>query len=512
MEREPSRSGAIGVLARGPHPVLFELLYEPALADDLHHVLPWLLRIDAAHVVMLAAARILPAASAAALLGVNRELWCQVQAGQDVLAVPPQHRGLYLLYEQRYIAQLGDEVGGAAHAARSRNDINATVARLRARAAVLDLVGDGVAALRALEDQARRHRATVMSAFTHQQPAQPSTLGHYLAAVAFELARALAWLAATYPTINRCPMGAAAGVGTPFAIDPARVAELLGFDRPIDNSIDAVASRDFAVQALSAAAALGTTLTRLAADLQTWGSVAYGFVGWPDELVSTSSIMPQKRNAYVLENIRGQAVRATGALVATLHGLKGTPFANSVEVSGEAASHLGPGLRATSNALRLTALLVSALQADPAGMRAFAARHDITMTALADLLVAEHGVAFRTAHELVARLVVERPASWTAAAVCERLEALAGGLLGRALELDAAAVARALDPDACMRAARSGGGPAPEAVDAQLAALGEVRAGLETELAARRAAQGAAAAALDAAITQVLDATPARTT
>jgi len=301
---------ALGRLARGPHPVLFTLLYEPHFVSDREQVLPHLLRIDAAHVVMLARQGILASDSAARLLSLKRELAGRLSAGEELFPPPPSHRGLYLLYEGEYIARLGGDVGGAAHVARSRNDINATVTRMRLRTALADVLQQGLLLAGTLERLGTEHAQTLMSAFTHLQPAQPASFGHYLDGVLSELVRTLSWLAGTHEGINRCPMGAAAGVGTSFPIDTALVARLLGFDGPLGNSVDAVGSRDYVVQVLSGLALLGTLLTRLAADLQTWASSAYNFLGWPDELVSTSSIMPQKRNAFVLENIRGQAVKA----------------------------------------------------------------------------------------------------------------------------------------------------------------------------------------------------------
>ncbi len=463
----------IGRITRPPHPVLFKLLYEPGFADDQRLVLPHLLRIDAAHLVMLAHQRILPTDTVARLLAVNASLRTRVDAGEPVFEPPPAHRGLYLMYEQEYIHQLGGEVGGAAHVARSRNDINATVTRMRLRAQLLELLGDCEALRETLLSVARQHTRTLMSAFTHLQPAQPGTLGHYLAAVLSEFTRGTTWLASTYATVNRCPMGAAAGGGTSFSINPREVAQLLGFSEPFDNSVDAVASRDYVIQVLSALAMLGSTLTRLATDLQSWASMAYGFLDWPDELVSTSSIMPQKRNAFVLENIRGQAVYPAGALVNALMGMKNTAYANSVEVSGEAASHLWPALRALSKALRLMTLLLQHVEPRPERMREFLVDADTTMTALADYLVARHGLAFRTAHDVVGRYVAQKPAGALPpmAELKTHLEGLLTQATSRQFTLDEGELARALAPEDCMHMAAYGGGPAPQTVLEHLESL-----------------------------------------
>ncbi|MDY7225126.1 argininosuccinate lyase [Hyalangium rubrum] len=489
---------ALGRLSRGPHPVLFQLLYEPGFAQDRQHVLPHLLRIDAAHVVMLAHTRILPKETAAQLLAVNRELAARLAAGESLFEPPPVHRGLYLLYESEYIQRLGGEVGGAAHVARSRNDINATVTRMRLREGLREVLGEGLRLAEALHTVAREHSRTLMSGFTHQQPAQPSTFGHYLAGVLSELTRSLGWLSDTWPGLNRCPMGAAAGVGTHFPIDTARVARLLGFDAPVGNSVDAVGSRDFAVQVLSGLSLLGTLLTRLAADLQSWASTAYGFLGWPDELVSTSSIMPQKRNAFVLENIRGQATKATGYLMNALMGLKSAPFTNSVEVSSEVSSALWPALGCSRTALTLSTLLISQVQVNAPAMRQFLVGEDTVMTALADHLVARHGLAFRSAHEVVSKLASRKvEPDLTPATARALLEPLLREVLGRPIALEEAELAPLLDPEGCMRAAAHGGGPAPEAVQAHLESLGGEHARLRERLAGWQSQLGSADAALE---------------
>jgi argininosuccinate lyase len=462
---------AFGRVSRPPHPVLFQLLYEQGFLEDQRSVLPHLLRVDAAHVVMLAQQRILPAETAAALLTVNATLFERVMAGETVFEPLPSHRGMYVVYENEYIRQLGGERGGAAHVARSRNDINATITRMRVRRDLLGVLGECAELTTALHKLALDHLETVMCAFTHLQPAQPSTFGHYLAAVLSELVRTSTWLADSYPVVNRSPMGAAAGVGTSFPIDRDQVARLLGFSEPIANSIDAVGSRDFVVHVLSGLALLGTTLTRLATDLQAWASAAYGFLTWPDEMVSTSSIMPQKRNAFVLENVRGQAVQATGELMNALMGLKNTPYTNSVEVSSEVSAHVYPALRSTRKALRLLTLLVAHVEVRPERMRAFLRGADTTMTALADFLVARHGLAFRAAHDAVSALVARKTdgTELSPAAVKAGLEAILGA--DTQAPLDEAELARVLDPERCAHGAGFGGGPAPDAVREQLDAL-----------------------------------------
>jgi argininosuccinate lyase len=477
----------MGRLTRPADPVLFQLLYEPQLASDRRNVLPYLLRIDAAHVVMLAGRGLLALETARALLAVNEELRRRLDADEAVLPAPATHRGLYFLYEQEYVERLGPQVGGAAHLARSRNDINATVARMRLRDQLLDLLADCCELLETMAATAGEHLETTMCGFTHEQPAQPTTLAHYLTGVLSELTRSVDWLDQAYAAVDCCPMGAAAGFGTSFPVDREEVARLLGFRRVVDNSADAVASRDYAVRVLSALAAIGVCLTRLATDLQAWAGPAHGFVGWPDDLVSTSSIMPQKRNPFVLENVRGLSTEAAAALVKLLLGLKNTPFGNSVEVSLEALSSLWPALEAGSKAVRLTRLLLDRLQAFPGRMAAFLEGTQATMTAVADMLVSRHALAFRTAHDAVGRLARETQGSASAAELRAALEPILERLTGRRTTLDEAELRHCLDARACVQAAAHGGGPSPSAVQDQLRSLARRHHRLRERLRVRRA-------------------------
>lgn len=474
----------MGRLARPPHGELLALLYHPNLAKDKQDVLPHLLEIDAAHLVMLARRSLLPRETVARLLALNRELATRTAAGEDLFGSPSAHRGLYALYESEVITRLGPEIGGSTHVARSRNDINAAVTRIRLRQGVLATQQASHRLLSALAALAVDHAGTLMSGFTHMQPAQPTSFGHYLAGVLGELVRSAEDLARALDSVNRSPLGAAAGFGTSFAIDRELVAELLGFTGVVDNSLDAVASRDDLVRVLAALAMLGVSLTRLASDLQLWASAAYGFLGWPDELVSTSSIMPQKRNAYVLENVRGRAVVPVGALVDTLLGMKNVPFTNSVEVSGEAAAHVGRALDASRTTLSLFALLMENVAVYPQRMRSFLAGRQTAMTALANHLVLRWGMAFRSAHDAVGRLLRESGEEEpTVRQVKAGLEAILAQA-GTPVTLEESELARVLDLDGCLAAARFGGGPAPEAVRRQLegleARIGRIGEGLES--------------------------------
>ena len=483
---------AFGRLSKAPHPELQRLLYAPAFDRDARDVLPLLVRINAAHVVMLERCGIVDRPSAAALLRANDAI------AADPPPAPEASRGLYAVFESELIARCGAAAGGTVHVARSRNDINATIARMRVRQCVLLVASDLHDLQAGLLDRAAEHAASVMPGFTHLQPAQPTTLGHYLLGVSAELDRTGERLLDLDRRLDRCPMGACAGFGTSFAIDADLVAALLGFAGPTPSAVDAVASRDFVADFLSTVALAGATLTRLATDLQQWASQAWGFLDWADDLVSTSSIMPQKRNAFVLEAIRGKAAGAPGEWVSAIVGMKNTPYANGIEVSSDVVERAPRSAADTSTALQLMTLLIRRMEVNVAGLETAARAGDISATALADALVRSSGVPFRQAHDAVARLVSSDVDRTRAADVAEFLQ----HQLGRSVS--PAAVAGALDPRAVVEAAVFGGGPGAASVARQHAGLLASLAGQRGRLDDRRARDTAAAQQLRAEVDRIV--------
>src|SRR5262249_17458275 len=198
----------------------------------------------------------------------------------------------------------------------ARNDLNATVLRIRLRQPILRLLSESLRLQAVLLRRARKFRRIVMPAYTHYQAAVPVTYGHYLAGVAGALERDILGLIEGSRELDFCPLGAGSVGGTTLPIDQQRTASLLGFSGPVLHSIDAVASRDIVTRMLAAISILGITLSRLAADLLLWTTSEFGFLKLPDRLVGSSSMMPQKRNPFILEHVQGRSAAAIGAFVA----------------------------------------------------------------------------------------------------------------------------------------------------------------------------------------------------
>jgi argininosuccinate lyase len=361
-------------------------------------------QVDRAHLVMLAERGLVDPAAAAAVLV---EIELLRATGFAPLEGAEARRGRYLLYEDWLAGRLGERTAGILRTGRSRNDLNATVLLLRLRPTVERLLVEALRLQAVLLGRARRYADVVMPGYTHYQPAVPTTYGHHLGGVARALSRDLEALGVAAAGLDTSPLGAGVGHGTAQPIAPARTAALLGFQRPAPHALDAVASRDIVLRLLSVAAVLGVTASRLAADLLLWTTAEFAFLTLPDELVGSSSAMPQKRNPFLLEHVKGRSARAAGTFVAAAMAMHATPFANSVAVGTEGCAGVVEALEATADSVTLLRLVVAGARPEPATMLARASSGQTTATAWAERLMAEEDLSFREAHHLVGRLVTE---------------------------------------------------------------------------------------------------------
>jgi argininosuccinate lyase len=353
-----------------------------------------------AHASMLAAVGVLGAEDLARIEQGLEQVLTEIEAGTFQWQVALED--VHLNVEAR-LTELAGDAGKRLHTARSRNDQVATDLRLYLRGEVDRLV-EGIDALqRSLVELAHTHADTVMPGYTHLQVAQPVTFGHHLLAYVEMLERDRERLVDARRRINRLPLGAAALAGTTFPIDRERVARELKFEAVCRNSIDAVSDRDFAIEVTAAGALLMAHLSRLAEELVLWLSPGFGFIALPDRFTTGSSIMPQKRNPDVAELARGKSGRVTGHLVALLTLIKGQPLAYNKDnqEDKEPVFDTVDTLHAT---LRAFAEMVPGIRVDRDAMRKAALQGHSTATDLADYLV-RRGVAFRDAHEAVARVV-----------------------------------------------------------------------------------------------------------
>jgi argininosuccinate lyase len=332
---------------------------------------------------------------------------------------------------------------------------------------VLDLAERALGLRKTLIALAARHRTTVFAAHTHTQPAQPSTIAHYLLAVIEQLERDATRLRNAFATTNLNPLGACAITGTAFPIDRDRTATLLGFDGPTGNTYGSIATVDYLLESVAAAAVLLAGLGRVLQDLLLWCMPDVGYLKLSDEFVQCSSIMPQKRNPVALEHARAIASKALGQAAAIQLTVHNTPFGDIVDTEDDLQPLVVEMFRNASRAVALVAAAMEPAEFDVPRLAEGASRGWITVTELADTLARDHDLPFRTAHGVAARLIAtaraepDRPLSLL-------LRRASKELAGREIAYDEAALARILSPTHFVEVRKTLGGPSPSETERAL--------------------------------------------
>ncbi len=351
--------------------------------------------INKAHIAMLIEQKIIRTQEGAKILSALQKLTNQPLdlAAEDV----------HMAVEEAVLKEMGPEAGGNLHIAKSRNDQVATAIRMQLRTELLALMLKLVHMEETLLENAAKHVDTIILEYTHLQAAQPVTFAHYLLSYVQALGRDLDRLRSVYSRVNLCPLGAGALATTSFPINRNRTAELLGFDAVLENSIDAVGSRDFILETQSALTLLAVNLSRLAEDLIVWSSQEFGTIELPDDFTSTSSIMPQKKNPEALEVIRARASHALGDFVVSAAAIKGLPTVYNLDFQ-EVTPKLWASVDNLSSSLQIFTELILNLKVSQ-NVESKAVRGFVGATELANLLVRKYKVAFRTSHKIVGAAV-----------------------------------------------------------------------------------------------------------
>ena len=353
------------------------------------------LAINKAHVVMLIEQKIIQQQDGAKILSALKKI--------DSKKLDPNAEDVHMAVEEAVLAETGPEVGGNLHIAKSRNDQVTTAIRMALRNELIKIMQQVIDMQQSLLETAAKHTKTLILEYTHLQPAQPVTFAHYLLSHVDALGRDFERLQAAYEHVNLCPLGAGALATTSFPINRKTTAQLLGFNAVLENSIDAVGSRDFILETQSALALLAVNLSRLAEDLIIWSSPEFGTVELPDEFTSTSSIMPQKKNPEVLEVIRARASYALGDFVAATAAIKSLPTTYNLDFQ-EVTPKLWASTDNLSASLAIFAQLIPDLKVSE-NVESKAAAGFVGATELANMLVRKYNVAFRTSHKIVGALV-----------------------------------------------------------------------------------------------------------
>src|SRR5271169_4830493 len=389
-----------GRFGSGPDPIMEDINVS---IDFDRHLYRQDIAASKAHAAMLAKQGIITAQDAKRIAHGLDTILSEIESGK--FAFKRALEDIHMNVESR-LAELIGPAAGRLHTARSRNDQVATDIRLWVRDAI-DKIDAALAAYqRALADKALDHAATVMPGFTHLQPAQPVTFGHHLLAYVEMAARDRGRFADARVRLNESPLGAAALAGTSFPIDRAMTAKALGFKRPMANSLDAVADRDFVLETLSACAITAVHLSRFAEEIVIWSSPLAGLIKLSDKFTTGSSMMPQKRNPDAAELVRAKAGRIFGALMGLMTVIKGLPLAYQKDLQEDKEGAID-AIAALTMSLTAMAGMVRDMEPDVARMREAAGEGYSTATDLADFLVRALKLPFREAHHVTGRIVAK---------------------------------------------------------------------------------------------------------
>jgi len=409
------------------------LRYLSSLSEDREIIIEDIEGTEA-HVIMLHEQGIIPTDDARRILEVLEEL--RERAVRGELRLEGGFEDVHELIESHVVERLGMEIGGKMHTGRSRNDQVALDIRLRVRKYLLEIWGEALELAEALLRRAEGEKGAIILHYTHLQPAQVGYISHYLLAHLDHLLRDIDRIEECYRRVNMSPLGACAIAGSTLPLDRRIVAELLGFEGLVENSIDAVSSRDFALEALSASAIIMINLSRIAEDLVIWSSHEFGYVELPDDLASPSSVMPHKKNPCLLELLRAKAGKVIGLTTSAMAIMKAAPTGYDRDLQ-ELKPMIWEGLRETRESLRVLRKIIERIAFRRKRMLESASRSYAAAIELAEALIKHSGLSLREAHRLVGALVKNMYESGRGLKEIDagQLAALARQILGKGVSL-----------------------------------------------------------------------------
>lgn len=392
-----------GKMKKAPAKELVDYLIRPAIATDLERSYQTLLDINKAHVLMLAKQGIIAKDVAKQILQVTQDI-AGMQEHPE-FEIIPDVEDLYFNFERYLIKRTSLEIGGQQHTARSRNDMFATEIRYDTRRYFLTLCEHFNNLRRSFLKIARENTDAVMSGYTHLQPSEPITLAHYCSAILNAMARDYERMTHVWKTVNQCPLGGGSMGSTTFDIDRHYTAKLLGFDKPLENSLDCVAGRDFTLELAAAMSTAGLTFSRIAMDLTLWATPEYGYIELDDSVSGCSSIMPQKKNPIALEHVRAKSGHLEAFYVSLCTAMKNVPYMHCRDISTESVRYFWTAMTEFLQDADLLNASLREMKVHKEHMVESARRNFCTVTELANYLVRIDKISFREAHEIVADVV-----------------------------------------------------------------------------------------------------------
>ena len=434
-------------------------------ADAKQYFLDPLLEIEYAHTLMLARQGIMPEVDAAQCIrALDRLDVAEIRSKQ----YDGTFEDLFFYLEQRLADACGAEVAGKMHTARSRNDIDLTMYRMILRDRLAQMMADMLQLRGRLVNLAWEYRGALMPAYTHNQPAQPTTLGHYLMAFIEILERDAERIRGAYARVNRCPLGACAITTTGFPIDRHFTERLLGFEGLQVNSYGAIAAVDYLAESCSVLAGSMLSLGRFAQDLLLWSTVEFGYLRLSDAYVQISSIMPQKRNPVPLEHVRILASRALMQAQSVIGCLHNTPFADMNDAEDDLQPLVYTAFDDGQRSLRLLAGVLDEAEFNTTRMAIAADGNFLPVTELADTLVRSMGISFHAAHAIVSNAVKELTGGYDAEVMTDIIVRELPSIAKGAPSISREEIRNSLRASHFVAVRRIMGGPASEALDPEI--------------------------------------------
>jgi argininosuccinate lyase len=409
--------------------------------------------IHRAHTVMLAEEGIIKKHEAVKIIDGVKEVEKMAEGHQDLVG--------YMSTETALIELIGD-IGGKMHIARSRNDLGHTQRRMYYRDQVERVIESLINFREKLLSKSEKNLETVMPGYTHWRQAQPITLAHYLLAHVDAAGRSIKRLEGVYKRTNISPLGSAAFAGTGWEINRYRTMDLLGFDDLCENTHDGVAAIDYYMEFASAICIHMSNLSRLAEDLQLWSSDEFQLIDLDEAYAGTSSIMPQKKNPTILEQVKSYAAESIGNMVSIVSSMKGTSYTNIRErIMLEPVS-----IDTAVGSTKVMAGVVETLIPLNDNMLKHLNNGFSTMTELADTLVRLQNISFRQAHDIIVNVTLRCLTDGIKASEITpmHIRKASKKVLGKALEIKDADLQNAVNPVLNVRRRKVIGGPAPESV------------------------------------------------
>lgn len=426
------------------------------------------IELNTAHTTMLAKQGIIPEKTATNILKALKDL---KEEGIEALDLDLSVEDIHMAVENYVTSKIGEEAGYM-HTAKSRNDQVATDLRLVLKKEIKIIGLNILNFIEEIINMADEHKETIFVGYTHLQHAQPTTFAHHLLAYANALRRDYERLMDAYKRVDMNPLGSAALTTTSFPIDREMTTELLGFSRIMENSIDGVSSRDFIAETVFSLSMLTSTFSKICEELINWSTYEFGVVEIAYEYSSTSSIMPQKKNPDIAELARAKSAILTGELMTIMTILKALPYSYNKDLQ-EITPHLWNAVDNAKSILSIMHGMLSTITLNKERASELAKSNFATATELADILVREKNMPFRTAHKIVGRMVTVALDDNVSIDNIDLkfLDSISQELFDKPLDLEEDLIRKALDPLENVRSRKVIGGSSPEATQNAILSL-----------------------------------------